>query len=77
MSTLAILAFSNAGSALGIARVVKVKSLDENTSLTKNDPLNSAVVNPSTYRMSFAFRLCLVVAVAYIKSVLVLAVLII
>ena len=34
-------------------------------------------MNPSTYRMSFAFKLCGVVAVAYIKSVLASAVLII
>ena len=33
-------------------------------------------MNPSTYRISFAFKLCAVVAVAYIKSVLALAVLI-
>ena len=62
MSTLAILAFSNAGSALGIARVVNVKSLDENTSLTKNDPLNSAVENPSVNRILPAEKLCLELA---------------
>ena len=73
--TFAIPLLTNAGSAVAVVRSLYVKSLEENSSCTKNDPLNSAVENPSTYKMSAALKLCGVVAVAYIKSVLASAVL--